>query len=158
MRKIITLDAIGNGTFADQAGVKISKTKNGQLVYSVSDQVEATKSKIPNTNIISTPKGGQYQVILPDGSKVWLNSASSLRYPTHFTGKERRVTLTGEGYFEVSKSYGKNSKTNIPFIVETNKQIVEVLGTHFNINAYSDESSLRTTLIEGTVKVGSGIK
>jgi ferric-dicitrate binding protein FerR (iron transport regulator) len=101
-------------------------------------------------NTISTPKGGQYQVTLSDGSKVWLNAASSLRFPATFSGKERKVELTGEGYFEVAH----NKK--MPFHVTVNDLDVEVLGTHFNINAYADESAIKTTLLEGSVKVVKG--
>jgi ferric-dicitrate binding protein FerR (iron transport regulator) len=98
-------------------------------------------------NTIATPRGGQYQLVLADGSKVWLNASSGLRYPTAFTGKERRVELTGEGYFEVAKN------ASMPFHVQVNQMDVEVLGTHFNINAYDDESAVKTTLLEGSVKV-----
>ena len=101
-------------------------------------------------NTISTPRGGQYQLILADGTKVWLNSSSSLRFPSNFTGDERKVTLTGEGYFEVAKNAA------MPFKVEVaGKEEVKVLGTHFNINAYEDESNINTTLLEGKVEVTS---
>jgi len=98
-------------------------------------------------NTISTPVGGQYTVVLPDGSKVWLNAASSLKFPTAFTGTERRVELTGEGYFEVAKN------KHMPFKVNFNREEVEVLGTHFNISAYPDEAVTRTTLLEGSVRI-----
>ncbi|NGM62652.1 DUF4974 domain-containing protein [Sphingobacterium sp. SGG-5] len=100
-------------------------------------------------NILQTPRGGQYRIILPDGTKVWLNAASSLRYPSRFVGSERRVELDGEGYFEVVHN-GKQK-----FKVVSNGQEVEVLGTRFNVNAYSDEPHIRTTLIEGAVSVAS---
>lgn len=99
-------------------------------------------------NTLKTPRGGQFQVILPDGTHVWINSASQLRYPTAFTGSSRTVELEGEAYFEVTKN------TQQPFIVKTSTDQIEVLGTHFNINAYSDEGAVRTTLAEGKVKVG----
>lgn len=103
----------------------------------------------------STPRGGTYQFTLPDGTKVWLNSASSIQFPQAFAGlKERRVLLAGEAYFEVAKM--KNKGRNLPFIVESKGQEVEVLGTHFNINSYTDEEEIRTTLLEGSVKVRSG--
>jgi transmembrane sensor len=98
-------------------------------------------------NTISTPRGGQYQLMLADGSKVWLNAASSLRFPASFVGKERKVELLGEAYFEVAK----NAK--MPFKVKVNGMEVEVLGTHFNINSYENESTIRTTLLEGSVKI-----
>lgn len=99
---------------------------------------------------LTTPVGGQYQVTLPDGTKVWLNASSMLKYPSRFTGNDRTVELSGEGYFEVAKNISK------PFKVVANDVNVEVLGTHFNINAYSDEPSLMTTLLEGSVKVSKG--
>lgn len=98
-------------------------------------------------NTISTPRGGQYQVMLPDGSKVWLNAASSLRFPTAFTGKERQVKMEGEAYFEVAQQASK------PFVVVTGNIKIKVLGTHFNVNAYSNENTIRTTLAEGAVRV-----
>ncbi|WP_316840083.1 FecR family protein [Pedobacter gandavensis] len=143
----ITLDEAGNGKLAEQSGITITKTKDGQLVYTVSAAANALKTAM---NTIATPKGGQYQINLPDGTKVWLNAASSLRYPTAFSGEEREVSLSGEAYFEVARSIPKKS-----FKVSTSKQTVEVLGTHFNINAYADEPSTKTTLLEGSVKVKS---
>jgi len=143
-RKISLTDA-ENGQLAEQSGIKISKTADGQLVYTISNSENSSQSLSYNT--IETPPGGQYQVVLPDGSKVWLNSASSLRYPVRFTGKERRVEISGEAYFEVAH----NSK--MPFRVINSSQIVEVLGTHFNIMAYPDESSTNTTLLEGSVRI-----
>ncbi len=98
-------------------------------------------------NIMSTPKGGQYRLVLPDGSKVWLNSASSLKYPTVFNGKERIVELIGEGYFEIKENKAK------PFIVKADKEEIRVLGTQFNVNAYPDEPSQKTSLLEGSVKI-----
>lgn len=145
----ITLDEAGNGKLAEQSGITITKTKDGQLVYTVSAAANSLKTAM---NTIATPKGGQYMINLPDGTKVWLNAASSLRYPTAFSGEERLVSLTGEAYFEVAKSQPEKS-----FKVSTSKQTVEVLGTHFNINAYTDEPSTKTTLLEGSVKVKSNI-
>jgi transmembrane sensor len=143
-RKISLTDA-KNGQLAEQSGIKISKTADGQLVYNITNAENSSLSLSYNT--IETPPGGQYQVILPDGSKVWLNSASSLRYPVRFTGNERKVEISGEAYFEVAH----NSK--MPFRVINSNQIVEVLGTHFNIMAYPDESSTNTTLLEGSVRI-----
>ncbi len=143
-RKISLTDA-KNGHLAEQSGIKISKTADGQLIYSISDS--ENPSQLLSYNTIETPPGGQYQVILPDGSKVWLNSASSLRYPVRFINNERRVEISGEAYFEVAHN-GK-----MPFRVINHNQMVEVLGTHFNIMAYPDESSTNTTLLEGSVKI-----
>jgi transmembrane sensor len=147
--RTISLTDAGNGQLAEQAGISIRKTRDGQLVY---DIVEANEA-IGNINTVTTPKGGQYQIVLPDGSKVWLNAASTLSFSTSFASRKNRlVELKGEAYFEVAKDKTK------PFIVKSNEQKVEVLGTHFNINAYADEENTKTTLLEGSVKVsGSGI-
>lgn len=144
--KVILTD-VGEGKIAEQAGINISKTAEGQLIYTI-DPASAQNANIPITyNTIETPKGGQYQINLPDGTRVWLNSSSTLKYPTRFVAKERKVELKGEGYFEVARDLGK------PFRVRSNQQEVEVLGTHFNVNAYPDENGIRTTLLEGSVKV-----
>ncbi|SMC59645.1 FecR family protein [Pedobacter africanus] len=147
--KVITLDNTAEGEIATQAGIIIRKTKDGQLVYDITKDQETKTSGALAYNTIVTPRGGQYQVNLPDGTKIWLNAASSLKYPAVFNGKQRRVELTGEAYFEVAKD-----KTH-PFVVATDKQEVQVLGTHFNINSYADESVTKTTLLEGSVKVSS---
>jgi transmembrane sensor len=147
----IVLNDMDDGQVTRQAGVKITKTKDGMLTYTViADERDKTTS--PQFNTISTPKGGQYQILLPDGTRVWLNAASSLKYPTVFSNRERRVVLTGEAYFEV-KSQLSVRGSKIPFFVGTSTQVVEVLGTHFNINSYSDEPFTKTTLIEGSVRV-----
>lgn len=159
-KQILINEALA-GNIAAEAGVKISKTANGQIVYEVTDKRAAMpgiQRSTLNYNTLSTARGEQTQVRLPDGTVVFLNAESSLRYPTSFAMLDKRqVTLTGEGYFEVSKQQSVNDKEqelkNIPFIVKTDKQVVEVLGTHFNINAYSDEPMVKTTLLEGSVKV-----
>lgn len=146
----IILDHAKNGVLAKQAGVSIQKTSDGKLLYAFSNSDNLNSSEIPEKivyNKIETPVGGKYQVNLPDGSKVWLNSASSLRFPALFTGNTREVELNGEAYFDVAKNKHK------PFKVITKDQIVEVLGTQFNINSYSDEKTFKTTLIEGSVKI-----
>ena len=146
----IILDHAKNGVLAKQAGVSIQKTSDGKLLYAFSNSDNLSSSEIPEKivyNKIETPVGGKYQVNLPDGSKVWLNSASSLRFPALFTGNTREVELNGEAYFDVAKNKHK------PFKVITKDQIVEVLGTQFNINSYSDEKTFKTTLIEGSVKI-----
>ena len=144
--KKVMLKDITKGQIVQQPGVSISES-NGQLTYSTSN----TKAASGAYNTIETLKGGEYQVVLPDGTRVWLNAASSLKYPTSFSAlKERRVQLSGEAYFQVAHNNAK------PFRVTTAKQVVEVLGTHFNINSYTDEPKIVTTLEEGRVKVSSG--
>lgn len=144
----ISLDDAENGLLASQGNIAITKTENGQIVY---EKNATNRTKFITSgyvvNTIQTPKGGKYQVRLPDGSKVWLNSASTLRYPTVFAGHERKVHLKGEAYFEIAPNKKK------PFRVESDNQVVEVLGTHFNINSYDDEDYVKTTLLEGSVKV-----
>lgn len=142
----IILDSAANGTLTQQGNTKIIKPGSGQLAYNSLNE----KPGEVLYNTISTPKGGQYQVILADGSKVWLNAASSLRFPTSFTGKERKVELTGEGYFEVAKNAA------MPFRVSVNDILVEVLGTQFDVNAYEDENAVMATLVEGNVRVTKG--
>ena len=146
---VILLDSSRNGTVSAQGNIIITKKASGQLVYTSNGQASSSESGF---NTLKTPRGGQYQVILPDGTKVWLNAASSLKYPAFFATNDRKVELNGEAYFEVAK----NPKS--PFRVTVNgKPGVEVLGTHFNIMAYPDESFMATTLLEGRVKVGSTI-
>ncbi|SDK25745.1 FecR family protein [Pedobacter sp. ok626] len=141
----IDLSNVSKGTFANQSGITITKAADGQLIYTV---VESKGEEKMQFNTIETPRGGYYQILLPDGSKVWLNAASSLRYPANLTAmNERRVELKGEAYFEVKKANHK------PFIVATDKQEVEVLGTHFNVKSYADDNSTKTTLLEGSVQV-----
>lgn len=144
--KKIILDGINNGTVANQTGISITKTSDGQLVYTIS-AVKAAETAVLKYNTIEVPRGGQYQITMPDGTRVWLNSMSSLKYPLHFSATERKVELTGEGYFEVAKS------PKVPFRVKTTNQVIEVTGTHFNVNAYQNETATRTTLLEGGVKV-----
>ena len=141
----IILDTARNGTISSQGNTQVIKF-NGKIAYNTGGSPDAEIS----FNTIYTPRGGRYQVELPDGSQVWLNAASSLRFPTSFKGSERRVEITGEAYFEVAKN------TRMPFIVKVNSSEVRVLGTHFNINAYSDESTLTTTLLEGAVQFTNG--
>jgi ferric-dicitrate binding protein FerR (iron transport regulator) len=144
---VINLDSARNGTLTQQGNIKIIKGEDGQLLYYVDQEGAAIKGY----NTISTPRGGKYEIVLADGSKVWLNAASSLKFPASFTGKTREVLLTGEGYFEVAKNAFK------PFHVKVNNMTVEVLGTHFNVNAYEDERSIATTLLEGSVKIKKDI-
>lgn len=141
----ITLDTAGNGAIASQGNVQVIKLDSGQLAYQGGGQAGDV-----TYNTLATPRGGQFRIILPDGSSVWLNAASTLRFPTAFTGSERVVELKGEAYFEIAK----NAK--MPFRVKVKEMSVQVLGTHFNVMAYDDESSIRTTLLEGAVKVNQG--
>jgi len=144
----IILDSAANGLLAEQGSARISKQGNGTLAYEAGKQSVAAGGVSYNT--LTTPRGGQYEVTLPDGTRVWLNAASSLTYPTAFTGKNRKVTMTGEAYFEVAADQRQ------PFEVETGGLVVQVLGTHFNINAYTDETYVGTTLLEGSVRLRAG--
>ncbi len=144
--RVLELDDANNGTLAQQGNTRIIKI-GSRLAYNTG----ATNSKEILYNTITTPRGGQYQIELPDGSLVWLNSASSLRFPTLFSGKQRRVTMTGEGYFEIAKNAAMS------FIVSVNGTEINVLGTHFNVMAYQDEPGIKTTLLEGAVKLSNGV-
>jgi transmembrane sensor len=156
----IVLDNLANGIVAQQGNVKVLKPGDGQLTYSPSIPTASGGEALYNT--LSTPKGGEYTIILPDGSQVWLNAASSITYPTVFNIKERKVQVTGEAYFEVAKLITADGRKRVPFIVDISSPTgggregalgrIEVLGTHFNINAYDDESAMKTTLLEGKVK------
>lgn len=139
--KQIVLDS-AQGNIVQQGNLKVINL-NGKLDY------EGQGSSV-EYHTLSTPRGGQYKLVLPDGSTVWLNAASSITFPTAFAGKERSVTITGEVYFEIAH----NEKQ--PFKVDVNGMEVKVLGTHFNINSYNDENDIKVTLLEGSVKVGSG--
>jgi transmembrane sensor len=141
----IVLDDKQDGLLTNQGNTKVLKFK-GKLVYNSTD----ASSKEVSYNTITTPAGGQYQVELPDGSLVWLNAGSSLRFPTAFTGSERRVEVSGEAYFEVARM------VTMPFTVKVNKSEVQVLGTKFNIMAYEDEAMVKTTLLHGEVKFVNG--
>ena len=143
-RKISLKDA-ASGTLAKETGASITKTKNGQIVYTT--DLSSNLSNEIKYNTIATPNGGQWRLTLADGTNVWLNATSSLTYPSSFSGNERVVSLTGEAYFEVAKD-----KVH-PFVVKTYKQEVKVLGTHFNINSYENEPYTKTTLLEGSVAV-----
>jgi len=144
-RKVL-LDTAAKTTIKE-SGLEIVNDADGNITYVVKSSSTTDVSKAFNT--ITTPRGGIYSIILPDGSKVWLNAASSLRFPLAFNKSVRMVELTGEGYFEVAKSTNK-------FKVVANNATVEVLGTHFNVNSYADELSTDVTLLEGSVKVSSG--
>jgi len=143
----LILDSAKIGLLNQSGNTSVNKTKDGQVVYSANKDQQSGPVAY---NSISTPVGGQYQVVLPDGSRVWLNSASSLKFPTAFTGNEREVELIGEGYFEVARNKAK------PFNVKVKDIKISVLGTHFNIMAYSDEAMVKTTLLEGLVRLTQG--
>ncbi|MDB4924031.1 FecR family protein [Mucilaginibacter sp.] len=143
----VALDSAHIGILSKQGKSIVNNTSTGKLIYTVGDSGEEA---MPQINTLATPRGGQYQIILPDGSKVWLNATSSIKYPTFFKGKDRQVEITGEVYFEVAKNPA------MPFIVKTRNTEIEVLGTHFNVMAYDDENTTKTTLQEGAVKIRSG--
>lgn len=149
---VVSLSDVEQGKIALQGGLLVEKKADGSLAYSLETR-ERPAEMVYNT--VTTPRGGQYRVALPDGSIVVLNAASTLTYPVHFSDSERRVTMTGEAYFEVTKWTGSNRKKPVPFIVDTDRQEVLVLGTQFNVNAYGDDSYIRTTLVEGSVRVTS---
>jgi len=174
---IIVLDSSHNGALGQQGTTKLIKLDSGRLAYQIAasderraagDGLQATGHGLRATsevfyNSITTPRGGQYQVVLPDGTKVWLNASSSLRFPTAFNGDRREVDLAGEAYFEVAKE-------KIPFNVHIYSSAtsmaagngrhpahtIEVLGTHFNVNAYDDEAALEATLLEGSIRLEKG--
>jgi len=144
----VVLDDTRSGKIASQGSVIIRKLNDGQITYTSADADSKSTSAANELNTLSIPRGGQYQLTLPDGTLVYLNSASSLTYPAKFKGTERKVTLTGEAYFQVAKNPKK------PFIINVNnKQQIQVLGTHFNVEAYTDERVINTTLLEGSVKI-----
>lgn len=151
--KVILLDSAADGLLTKSGRTIVNKARNEGLVYSTETNNHPT---ITNTdtvyNTLTTPRGGEYKVKLPDGTNVWLNSSSSLSYPVEFAGNERHVKLTGEAYFEVAKNKDK------PFYVCVNNVCVKVLGTHFNIAAYTDDAELTTTLLEGSVLITKNSK
>ncbi|OMP79672.1 MULTISPECIES: FecR family protein [unclassified Chitinophaga] len=142
--QVIALDSTGNGVIANQNGTTVT-LKNGSLSYN------ADKAASVSYNMIHTPNARQFKLVLPDGTTVWLNAGSSLKYPTAFTGSDRTVTITGEAFFDVAKDAVH------PFVVEVANQMkVQVLGTQFNINAYTDEQQIKATLIQGSIRVNKG--
>jgi transmembrane sensor len=163
---VVDLDNAKNGTIATEGKTIVKKNEDGRLEYQranspVLSEVEGTIDHSPSYNTLSTPRGGQYFLELPDGSKVWLNAGSSIRYPTAFNSKERLVQLTGEAFFDIKKN------EHIPFRVHFSSPskdgggregVIEVMGTQFNVNAYHDESTIKTTLLEGKVKLLSSEK
>lgn len=142
--KQIVLDEAQTGKLADEGNTIIKKTDEGKIVYGQNGKNQSVVS-----NTLATPKGGTYHLILADGTAVWLNASSSITYPSAFTGNTREVSISGEAYLEVAHNPGK------PFRVKTGTQTVEVLGTHFNINAYDGQHAIKTTLLEGSVALTS---
>jgi transmembrane sensor len=142
---VIDLDSSGAGLLAQQGNTSVIN-KDGKIIY----DPRSTGSGEAIYNTISTPRGGQYQLVLPDGTKVWLNATSAIKFPVAFTGNSRTIELTGEAYFEVAKNAAR------PFLVKVKDTEVKVLGTHFNIMAYSEEGMIATTLLEGSVHVSKG--
>ncbi|MCM0668062.1 FecR family protein [Flavobacterium tyrosinilyticum] len=133
----------------DQDEVTIKMDANGVITYVINPNADASEEDANSFNTLSTPTGGQYNIVLADGTKVFLNAVSSIKYPTQFNGDQRIVELEGEAYFEVAKNKSK------PFLVKSANQTIEVLGTHFNVHAYNNESVVKTTLLEGSVAVSS---
>lgn len=149
----ISLTDADNGTLANRGGITITKTKDGQVIYQAASLPQAASAQMAY-NTISTPRGGQYQINLPDGTRVWLNAASSLKFPQSFAHlPSRTVELDGEAYFEVFKNSKQPFKVLSHAGIAGRKQLIEVLGTHFNVNAYPDEENTKTTLLEGLVKI-----
>ena len=148
--KTISLEAQVKGEVTSELGVTIRQTTSGQIQYEAVVSPQGNPEKV-QYNTVATPNGGQYQLVLTDGTKVWLNAASTIVYPTVFAKHERRVKLIGEAYFEVAQRV--RGKGSMPFIVETNGQEIKVLGTCFNVNAYEDEGDIKTTLVAGSVRI-----
>lgn len=165
----IILDNAQSGILTQQGNTQVVND-SGSLKYEIGPSTSLRTKNEVAFNTVSTPKGGQYQIVLADGSKVWLNAASLIKFPTEFVGEERKVEITGEAYFEVAPSTppspkregaSKQEAEKRTFIVSVNSPshqgaLIEVLGTHFNVNAYSDEDAIKTTLLEGKVKVVNG--
>ena len=147
--KSIALNQAGNGKIIDLSGSHVVKPQSGLLIYQKTNETENSSETL---NLLTTPRGGQFRLVLSDGTKVWLNAASSIRFPTAFTGHERKVEITGEVYFEVIHD------DQYPFKVLAGGQVIEDLGTHFNVNAYEDEPEVVTTLAEGKVSVSKDDK
>lgn len=147
-KQIVLSDISAKDTIAKEGEeVTIKVDEKGVITYTLNPNAVVSKESANLFNTLSTPTGGQYNIILADGTKVYLNTASSIKYPTQFNGNQRVVELEGEAYFEVAKNKNK------AFIVKSNDQAIEVLGTHFNVHAYRNESVIKTTLLEGSVAV-----
>jgi len=146
-KSVVALDSLATGSSMVQGGMRIVKSASGEILYTADGDTGPYNGLVLN-NTMKTPRGGKYQLTLPDGTQVWLNAASSITYPTRFTGDRRMVSISGEVYFDVAKNREK------PFVVNIDSSTrVEVLGTDFNINAYPDEASIKTTLLGGKVRI-----
>ncbi len=148
----ILLDSAVNGSLAQQGNTNVIKSGN-QISYELEDG--RSNNKIPVYNTVTTANSNQYHLTLSDGTKVWLNAASSIRFPAFFFGSERKVEVTGEVYFEVAKSNRQKFIVDIKY-KDGQAGVIEVLGTHFNVNAYSNEPDIKTTLLEGSIKIAGG--
>lgn len=146
---VIVLDSAANGQLTQQGEIRVIKVADGQLSYAAAPD---SSQKSTGYSTIATPRGGQYMVELADGTRAWLNAASSIRFPNSFNHAERSVEIKGEVYFEVARS-SSTGKASLPFVVTCNDMKVNVLGTHFNIMAYTDENAVQTTLLEGKISV-----
>ncbi|MBN9386196.1 MAG: DUF4974 domain-containing protein [Chitinophagaceae bacterium] len=152
----VFLDSVPGSTIAEQGDSKIEKSADGKIVYK--NAKRATPKEVVY-NTLFNPRGSKVvNIQLYDGSKVWLNAESSITYPVTFTGKERRVTIKGEAYFEIARFVSPEDGKKLPFIVQKGDMEVKVLGTHFNVNAYDDEKNIKTTLVEGSVQLQAGGK
>ena len=145
----IILDSLSNGLIAKTENFEVNKTENGQLVYHAFDK-NHKNARTEDFNTLITPRGGEYRITLPDGSKVWLNATSSLKFPGVFKGNIREVELKGEAYFEITKN------SAMPFRVKSNGAQIKVIGTHFNVKSYGNEKLMKTTLVEGSIKITAG--
>jgi ferric-dicitrate binding protein FerR (iron transport regulator) len=145
----IVLDSAGGAAIGRQGNITVVNLK-GMLAYQTAASHELRATSEPAYNTLTTNAGNQYQLVLPDGSRIWLNAASSIKFPVNFSKKERSVEITGEAYFEIAPDSRR------PFLVHHGDMTVQVLGTHFNVNAYADEQAVATTLLEGSVKVICG--
>ncbi|GGA89721.1 FecR family protein [Puia dinghuensis] len=147
----VRLDEVKAGVVGRQGNTQVIKSKDAQLQYEVAGDSGAVQY-----NVLATPRGGQYKLVLPDGTKVWLDAATTIRYPTAFAGAERVVELNGEAYFEVAADAAKPFRVEVA--TDKGQMQVDVLGTHFNIMSYADEPVVKTTLLEGSVRVRKGGK
>lgn len=147
-RKII-LQSLSNGLIAKTENFEVKKTDHGELVYNGFDS-NYKNARSEDFNTLITPRGGEYRVTLPDGSKVWLNAISTIKFPGVFKGNIREVELNGEAYFEIAKN------SAMPFRVKSNGTEIEVIGTHFNVKSYGNEKLMKTTLVEGSIKITAG--
>jgi ferric-dicitrate binding protein FerR (iron transport regulator) len=148
----VVLDDTQTGLLAKQGGTQVVKAGDGLLTYHKNQPVSGAVLY----NTLSTPRGGQYQLVLPDGTRVWMNASSSIRFPAEFREKERNITLSGEAYFEVAQDAAKPFKVTVAASGGRNGFTIDVLGTHFNVMAYEEEQTCSTTLLEGAVRIGSG--